>query len=70
MVANTWLPQAAFDSAHTDGNLVTGTSWPAHPAWMRTIPGSLGIAYRTLNLTLTHNEFEEGPNCRRIGHRR
>lgn len=28
-------PSAGFDSAHTDGNLVSAPAWPAHPAWMR-----------------------------------
>jgi protease I len=28
-------PSSGFDSAHTDGNLVTAPAWPAHPAWMR-----------------------------------
>jgi len=28
-------PAEGFDSAHTDGNLVTAPAWPAHPAWMR-----------------------------------
>ena len=28
-------PSEGFDSAHTDGNLVTAPAWPAHPAWMR-----------------------------------
>ena len=27
-------PSAGFDSAHTDGNLVTAPAWPAHPAWI------------------------------------
>lgn len=27
-------PSTGFDSAHTDGNLVTAPAWPAHPAWM------------------------------------
>lgn len=27
-------PSAGFDSAYTDGNLVTAPAWPAHPAWM------------------------------------
>lgn len=28
-------PATGFDSAHTDGNLVSAPAWPAHPAWMR-----------------------------------
>jgi protease I len=28
-------PSAGFDSAHVEGNLVTASAWPAHPAWMR-----------------------------------
>ncbi len=28
-------PSKGYDSAHTDGNLVTAPAWPAHPAWMK-----------------------------------
>jgi protease I len=35
-------PSAAFDSACTDGNLVTAPAWPAHPAWMREFLRALG----------------------------
>ncbi len=35
-------PSATFDSAHTDGNLVTAPAWPAHPAWMRQFLQLLG----------------------------
>ncbi len=35
-------PSAAFDSAHTDGNLVTAAAWPAHPAWIRQFLDVLG----------------------------
>jgi protease I len=31
-----------FDNAHTDGNLVTGPAWPAHPAWIRQFLAVLG----------------------------
>ena len=27
-------PSEGFDSAHTQGNLVTAPAWPAHPAWI------------------------------------
>ena len=27
-------PSSGFDSAHTDGQLVTAPAWPAHPAWI------------------------------------
>jgi protease I len=35
-------PNATFDSAHVDGNLVTAAAWPAHPAWMREFAIVLG----------------------------
>ncbi len=35
-------PSAGFDSAHTDGQLVTAPAWPAHPAWMRQFLKVLG----------------------------
>jgi len=35
-------PSAGFDSAHTEGNLVTAPAWPAHPAWMRQFLQLLG----------------------------
>lgn len=35
-------PSSQFDSAHTDGNLVTAPAWPAHPAWMRQFLAVLG----------------------------
>lgn len=35
-------PSPGFDSAHTDGNLVTAPAWPAHPAWMRQFLSLLG----------------------------
>jgi protease I len=35
-------PNAAFDNAHLDGNLVTAPAWPAHPAWMRSFLALLG----------------------------
>jgi protease I len=28
-------PNATFDNAHVEGNLVTAPAWPAHPAWIR-----------------------------------
>ena len=32
----TWICQNdTFSDAHADGNLVTASAWPAHPAWMR-----------------------------------
>jgi deglycase len=39
----TWdEPSAAFDNACVDGNLVTASAWPAHPAWMRAFLEVLG----------------------------
>ncbi len=35
-------PSAGFDSAHTQGNLVTAPAWPAHPAWIRAFLQLLG----------------------------
>ncbi|MCC6510284.1 MAG: DJ-1/PfpI family protein [Pirellulaceae bacterium] len=35
-------PSSGFDSAHTDGMLVTAPAWPAHPAWMRQFLQVLG----------------------------
>jgi len=35
-------PNATFDSAHVDGNLVTAAAWPAHPDWMREFAKVLG----------------------------
>ncbi len=35
-------PSASFDSAHTDGNLVTAPAWPAHPAWIAQFAKLLG----------------------------
>lgn len=35
-------PSSGFDSAHTDGVLVTAPAWPAHPAWMRAFLAVLG----------------------------
>ena len=35
-------PSGQFDSAHTDGTLVTAPAWPAHPAWMRQFLALLG----------------------------
>ncbi len=35
-------PSSGFDSAHTDGLLVTAPAWPAHPAWMRQFLKVLG----------------------------
>lgn len=38
-----YVPAAdSFDNAHTDGNLVTGPAWPAHPAWVRQFLDVLG----------------------------
>jgi len=39
----TWVaPSTAFDDACVDGNLVTASAWPAHPAWMREFLRLLG----------------------------
>jgi len=39
----TWIaPSDGLDSAHIDGNLVTGPAWPAHPAWIRAFLEVLG----------------------------
>lgn len=35
-------PNASFDNAVTDGNLVTAPAWPAHPAWIRQFLDLLG----------------------------
>lgn len=35
-------PNATFDNAHRDGNLVTAAAWPAHPAWIREFLKVLG----------------------------
>ncbi|MCA9193396.1 MAG: DJ-1/PfpI family protein [Planctomycetales bacterium] len=35
-------PSDGFDSAITDGNLVSAPAWPAHPAWMRQFLELLG----------------------------
>jgi protease I len=35
-------PSSNYDSAWTDGNLVTAPAWPAHPAWMRQFLQLLG----------------------------
>ncbi len=35
-------PSSGYDSAHTEGNLVTAPAWPAHPAWMRQFLTLLG----------------------------
>jgi protease I len=35
-------PSPSYDSAWTDGNLVTAPAWPAHPAWMRQFLQVLG----------------------------
>lgn len=43
LAGGTYVPAAkGFDNAHTDGNLVTGPAWPAHPAWMRAFLETLG----------------------------
>ena len=36
------VPSDGLDSAHIDGNLVTGPAWPAHPAWIRAFLQVLG----------------------------
>lgn len=33
---------AGYDSAHTQGNLVTAPAWPAHPEWIRQFAALLG----------------------------
>jgi len=39
----TWKePAETMDDAHTDGNLVTGPAWPAHPAWIAAFLKVLG----------------------------
>ena len=39
----TWVaPSDGLDSAHVDGNLVTGPAWPAHPAWIGALLKVLG----------------------------
>lgn len=35
-------PSSGFDSAHTDGNIVTAPAWPAHPAWISQFAKLLG----------------------------
>ena len=35
-------PSAQFDSAYTEGNLVTAPAWPAHPAWISQFAKLLG----------------------------
>lgn len=35
-------PSKGFDSAHTEGNLVTAPAWPAHPAWIAQFAKLLG----------------------------
>ena len=35
-------PSSGFDSAHTDGNLVSAPAWPAHPAWIAQFAKLLG----------------------------
>ncbi len=37
-------PSAGFDNACVDGNLVTASAWPAHPAWMRAFLKVLGTS--------------------------
>ena len=34
--------EIGMDQAHTDGNLVTGPAWPAHPAWLAAFLKLLG----------------------------
>ncbi|HEY0288118.1 MAG TPA: DJ-1/PfpI family protein [Pseudomonas sp.] len=34
--------EIGMDEAHTDGNLVTGPAWPAHPAWLAAFLKVLG----------------------------
>lgn len=40
-------PSSGFDSAHTDGNLVTAPAWPAHPAWIKQFLKVLGTEIET-----------------------
>jgi len=43
-----WVePSAGYDSAHTDGNLITAPAWPAHPAWVRAFVAALGAPIAT-----------------------
>lgn len=35
-------PSSGFDSAHTDGLLVTAPAWPAHPEWIKQFLKVLG----------------------------
>ncbi len=35
-------PSLGYDSAHTQGNLVTAPAWPAHPAWISEFAKLLG----------------------------
>ena len=39
-------PNATFDNAHVEGNLVTAPAWPAHPAWIREFLKLLGATVR------------------------
>ncbi len=36
------LAEVLIDGSHTDGNLVTASAWPAHPAWLRAFLKLLG----------------------------
>jgi protease I len=43
MAGGTFVPNSHnFDNAYTDGNLVTGPAWPAHPAWIGEFLNLLG----------------------------
>jgi len=44
------------DKAHTDGNLVTGPAWPAHPAWLAQFLQVLGT-----RITLDRHRPIRGP---------
>lgn len=47
------LVDIPIDGAHTDGKLVTGPAWPAHPAWLAQFLEVLGTK-------ITHEEEEVG----------
>lgn len=43
LAGGTFVPHSHnFDNAHTEGNLVSGPAWPAHPNWMREFLTLLG----------------------------
>lgn len=45
LAAGTYVPpSSSYDSAFTDGNLVTAPAWPAHPEWIRQFLVLLGTS--------------------------